>query len=43
MPEDRENARPPATLLAVKIRDIGMTLDEFVSYAEGFARDHGER
>lgn len=27
----------------MKIRDLGMTLDEFVVYAEEFAHDHGER
>ena len=42
-PLNREVARPPTTLLAAKIRDLGMTLEEFVSYAEEFAREHGER
>lgn len=35
--------RSPSTLLEVKIRERGMTLGEFVQYAEDFARDHGER
>ena len=43
MLSDRDEVRPPSTLLAAKIRDLGMTLDEFVSYAEHFAREHGER
>ncbi len=43
VPSDRDEGRPPSTLLAAKIRDLGMTLDEFVSYAEQFAREHGER
>ena len=35
--------RPPSTLLELKIRELGMTLGEFVEHAEAFARDHGER
>jgi hypothetical protein len=43
MAADREAVQPVTTLLAVKIRDLGMTLEEFVGYAEEFAREHGER
>jgi hypothetical protein len=35
--------RQPSTLLELKIRELGMTLGEFVEHAEAFARDHGER
>jgi hypothetical protein len=35
--------RPFSTLLELKIRERGMTLDEFVQHAEEFAREHGER
>jgi hypothetical protein len=35
--------RLPSTLLEFKIRERGMTLDEFVQHAEEFAREHGER
>lgn len=38
-----EPDRPPSTLLELKIRERGMTLDEFVQHAEEFAREHGER
>jgi len=38
-----ERDRPPSTLLELKIRERGMTLDEFVQHAEDFAREHGER
>ncbi len=30
-------------MLELKIRERGMTLDEFVQHAEEFAREHGER
>lgn len=33
----------PSTLLELKIRERGMTLDEFVEHSEDFAREHGER
>jgi len=38
-----ERDRPPSTLLELKIRERGMTLEEFVQHAEEFAREHGER
>jgi hypothetical protein len=38
-----ERDRPPSTLLEWKIRERGMTLDEFVQYADEFARENGER
>lgn len=38
-----ERDQPPSTLLEFKIRERAMTLDEFVQYAEEFAREHGER
>ena len=34
--------RPARTVLDAKIRERDMTLDEFATYAETFARDHGE-
>lgn len=37
------SARPPSTLLEMKIRERGMTLNDFVKHAEDFAREHGER
>jgi hypothetical protein len=42
MPQGNTSARPPRTVLEQLIRDRRQTFEEFATFAEHFAREHGE-